>query len=218
MKSLLAAVLLITTFTIISCHSTPSETLQPDYDISQLSKDYVVFEQGSKWTYQDDSTLQKSVVEVYSSSEEIRTSSNPPYTYRAKWMWYAANNVNLQRGEVFASNFNVGETIPNSAERIYFMDGHYKIAFAPFYPVGSPIMLGGEEGIFINKELLPTMTLNGKTYNEVYHSVSEDLQQEAPDTVFYHFYIAKNYGLIKYTVTKKDYSTSISLIEASLIP
>jgi hypothetical protein len=205
-----------------SCHKTTSPgTPKPDYDFSAISKEYIYFDLGSKWTYQDDSTMQKSVVEIFSSNEEIRTSAGggtaPQYTYRAYWMWYSANNVNMQKGEGFASNFNVSESIPNSAERIYFINGEYKIAFAPFYPVGTEIDLGGKEGIFVNKNFMQSMTLNGKTYNEVYHSITKDYNQSPPDTIYYHFYFARNYGMIKYVVIGKDKTTSISLVESSLI-
>jgi len=213
-------IVFIITLISTSCHKTPDNTVTPDYDFSELSKDYLIFEQGSRWTYKDDSTQQTSVVEIYSTSQEMRTSgggTSPQYTYMAKWMWYNQNNVNLQKGEAFASNFEVPPDVPNSAERVYFTDGHYKIAFAPFYPFNSPIILGGEEGVFINKELIPTFTLNGKTYTDVYHSVSQDILQAAPDTVFYHFYFAKNFGLVKYTIDSKQDTISVSLTESSLI-
>ncbi len=220
MKNITFLILLFLTIGFSACHKTPSGTVEPDYDISQVSKEYLIFKQGSKWTYQNDSTLQKSSLEVYSTSEEIRTSgggTGPQYTYKAIWIWFTNNNVNLQRGEIFASNFDVGTNIPNSAERVYFLDGHYKIGFAPFYPFGSKINLGGEEGVFVNKELIPSMTLNGKTYTDVYHSISEDVLQATPDTVFYHFYFAKNFGLIKYVIEKNQSVESVSLVDAQLI-
>ncbi len=192
---------------------------KPDYDFSDISKQYLYFLPNTYWVYQDDSTLNAYSVKLFSAHEEIRqnSSGSAPYSYNAYWMYYSNNNAGLQKGEMFATNFSVGEEVPNTAERVYFGDQDYKIAFAPMYPFGQRILLGGEEGTFINKELLDTLVLNGKTYNDVYHSISEDYETEAPDTIFYHFYFAKNYGLIKYTILGKNQGTSFSLLESSII-
>jgi len=209
----------------MGCHGggdtppTPDPT-KPDYDFSQISKEYLYFLPNSYWVYQDDSTLNAYSVKLFSAHEEIRQSGSgsvEQYSYNAYWMYYSNNNAGLKKSEMFATNFTVGEDVPNTSERVYFDDQEYKIGFAPMYPFGQRILLGGEEGTFINKELLPTVTLNGKTYTDVYHSISEDYETAAPDTVFYHFYFAKNYGLIKYTILGKGQAKSFSLLESSVL-
>lgn len=220
------AALIVAALTLFfaGCHGggtipTPDPSM-PDYDFSQSSKDYLYFLPNSYWVYQDDSTLSAYTVKLFSAHEEIRTSgagSSDKYSYNAYWMFYSNNDAGLQKGELFATNFTVADDVPNTEERIYFNDNHYKIAFAPMYPFGQRILLGGEEGTFINKELLNSMTVNGQVYNEVYHSVSEDYSIAPPDTVFYHFYVAKNVGLIKYTILHKKQAVSFSVLEANVI-
>lgn len=220
-KSKISLILLSWLFFVSCSNTTDIEPVGADYKISDVSKEFLLFEKGSRWIYQDDSTAEQSQVQIFSNMSEIRqamgTGTSPSYTYEAVWMLYSASNSPLQKGEVFASNFDVLEGIPNAAERVYFKDGHYKIAFAPYYPFETPVILGGEEGVFINKELIPSMVLNGKEYQEVYHSISEDYRQAEPDTVYYHFYFARHYGLIKYQIVKKTETTSVSLVESNLI-
>jgi hypothetical protein len=206
-----------------ACHrgSTPPgpDPSKPDYDFSQSAKDYLYFLPNSYWVYQNDSTLNAYSVKLFSAHEEIRQSGAgaTQYTYNAYWMFYSNNDAGLQKGELFATNFSISDDVPNTAERIYFNDNHYKIAFAPMYPFGQRLLLGGEEGTFINKEFLNTMTVSEKVYDSVYHSISEDYSAEAPDTVFYHFYFAKHYGLIKYSILHKNSAVSFSLLESSVL-
>lgn len=206
-----------------ACHrGTPTpgpDPSKPDFDFSQSAKDYLYFLPNSYWVYQNDSTLNAYSVKLFSTHEEIRQSgaSATQYTYNAYWMYYSNNDAGLQKGELFATNFTIADDIPNTKERIYFNDNHYKIAFAPMYPFGQRILLGGEEGTFINKEFLPSMSIGTKEYDSVYHSISEDYTAEPPDTVFYHFFIAKHYGLIKYSIIHKNSAVSFSLLESNLI-
>ncbi len=192
---------------------------KPDYNFSQSSKDYLYFLPNSYWVYQNDSTLNAYSVKLFSAHEEIRQSGAgaSQYTYNAYWMYYTNNDAGLQKGEIFATNFTIADDIPNTAERIYFNDNHYKIAFAPMYPFGQRILLGGEEGTFINKELIDQMTVGENVYDSVYHSVSEDYNAEAPDTVFYNFYFAKHFGLIKYNIIHKNSAVSFSLLESNVL-
>jgi len=206
-----------------ACHgggTTPvPDPSKPDFDFSQSAKDYLYFLPNSYWVYQNDSTLNAYSVKLFSAHEEIRQSgaAATQYTYNAYWMFYSNNDAGLQKGELFATNFTISDDVPNTAERIYFNDNHYKIAFAPMYPFGQRLLLGGEEGTFINKEFLDAMTVGEKVYDSVYHSISEDYSAEAPDTVFYHFYFAKHYGLIKYSILHKNSAVSFSLLESSVL-
>ncbi len=207
-----------------SCHrGTPvpgPDPSKPDYDFSQSSKDYLYFLPNSYWVYQNDSTLNAYSVKLFSAHEEIRQSGAggaSQYTYNAYWMYYTNNDAGLQKGELFATNFTIADDIPNTEERIYFSDNHYKIAFAPMFPFGQRILLGGEEGTFINKELLDVMPIGEKVYDSVYHSISEDYNSEAPDTVFYHFYFARHYGLVKYSIIHKNSAVSFSLLESNVL-
>ncbi len=207
-----------------ACHrggTTPGpDPSKPDFDFSQSAKDYLYFLPNSYWVYKNDSTLNAYSVKLFSAHEEIRQSgagAATQYTYNAYWMFYSNNDAGLQKGELFATNFTISDDVPNTAERIYFNDNHYKIAFAPMYPFGQRILLGGEEGTFINKEFLDAMPVGENVYDSVYHSISEDYSAEAPDTVFYHFYFAKHYGLIKYSIVHKNSAVSFSLLESSVL-
>ncbi|RLD91460.1 MAG: hypothetical protein DRJ09_00920 [Bacteroidetes bacterium] len=206
-----------------ACHQggvTPGpDPSKPDYDFSQSSKDYLYFLPNSYWVYQNDSTLNAYSVKLFSAHEEIRQSGAgaSQYTYNAYWMYYSNNDAGLLKGELFSTNFSVPDDVPNTEERIYFDDNHYKIAFAPMYPFGQRILLGGEEGTFINKEFLDVMPVSDKVYDSVYHSISEDYTAAAPDTVFYHFYFAKHYGLIKYSILHKNNAVSFSLLESNVL-
>jgi len=198
--------------------STPGQgSVVPNYDFSTLSQAYLFFLPESYWIYQDDSTLSKDTVSIYSTQEEIRK-QNPgttaEFTYKAMWEYFNYNKTGLLKAEMFANNLQVPDNIPNTEERIYFSQTSYKIAFGPMFPFGARIAFGGEEGTFINKEKIAQWELNGNTYLDVYHAVSEDYSEFPGDTVFYHFYYAKNYGLIKYSFEHKGLGHSYSLIKA----
>jgi hypothetical protein len=212
-------------FSIFGCNdNTPApepepEPEVPDYTYNDVAKMYLNFLPESKWIFQDDSTMALDTLVLYSTQDEIRK-QNPgttaEYTYLATWKYFSNNDIGLIKGECFAMNTSVPNNVPNSAERIYFSEDSYKIAFGPMYPFGNRITLGGEEGTFINKEKIPSLELNGKTYMDVYHSVSEDYNDYPGDTVFYHFYYAKNYGLIKFSYEHKGFGHSYSLVNSSL--
>ncbi len=212
--------------TFFGCNTTPPppepepEPEVPDFDFSALSKEYLSFQPESIWIFQDDSTMAVDTLKLYSTQDEIRK-QNPgttaEYTYAAQWKYFSGNNIGLLKGESFATNTAVPDNVPNSSERIYFSEDSYKIAFGPVYPFGNRITFGGEEGTFINLEKIPSYELNGKIYNDVYHSVSEDYNDYPGDTVFYHFYYARNYGLIKFYFDHKGFGHSYSLVNAALI-
>ena len=220
-----AIIVILALFTILGCNeNTPAPNPQPepevpDYTYNDIAKMYLDFMPESKWIFQDDSTLAIDTLKLYSTQDEIRK-QNPgtsaEYSYLATWKFFSNNNIGLLKGESFAMNTAVPNNISNSAERIYFSEDSYKIAFGPMYPFGNRITFGGEEGTFVNKEKIPSMELNGKTYSEVYHSISEDYNDYPGDTVFYHFYYAKNYGLIKFYYIHKGFGHSYSLVNSSL--
>ncbi len=211
--------------TFLGCNTTPPppepepEPEVPDYDFSDIAKQYLIFQPESYWVFQDDSTMALDTVQLYSVKDEIRKQdpgTSAEYSYAAEWKYFSTNNTGLLKGESFATNTSLPDDVPNSLERIYFTEDSYKIAFAPVYPFGNRITLGGEEGTFVNVEKIPSFQLNGKVYTDVYHSVSEDYNDYPGDTVFYHFYYAKNYGLIKYYFDHKGYGHSYSLVNAEV--
>jgi hypothetical protein len=226
MKNIIVSLFVIILFSLAGCDdNTPApspnpEPEVPDFSYNDMAKMYLSFKPESKWIFQDDSTLTLDTLVLYSTQDEIRK-QNPgttaEYTYLATWKYFSNNNIGLLKGESFAMNTAVPNNVSNSAERIYFAEDSYKIAFGPMYPFGNRITFGGEEGTFINKEKIASMELNGKTYTDVYHSISEDYNDYPGDTVFYHFYYAKNFGLIKFSYNHKGSGHSYSLVDASLI-
>lgn len=224
MKKIATVIFLLALVFSIGCNTKPvpkpsPEPTKPDYDFSNLSKDYLLFLPGSFWVFQDDSTTALDTLTLYSSKDEIRK-QNPgttsEFSYRAMWKFFSDNGLGLFKEESFAVNTHVATTVPNSSERLYFSEDSYKIAFAPAYPFGNRISFGGEEGTFVNKELIPSLDLNGLNFKDVYHSLAEDYNDYVGDTVFYNFYYAKNYGLIKFSFDHKGYGHSYSLVSASV--
>ena len=158
-KRLLFVIVVVLVFAGMGCHGGDSpppdpEPTKPDYDFSQVSKDYLYFLPNSYWIFQNDTTLNAFTIKLFSAREEIRHSGDgsvEKYTYNAYWMFYSENE-GYQKSEMFSTNFKVAEGVPNSIERIYFTDSNYKIAFAPMFPFGQRVVFGGIEGTFFNKE------------------------------------------------------------------
>lgn len=86
----------------------------------------------------------------------------------------------------------------NENLRLYFINGRYYRILIPKYPNDELQLLGPEEGNYKNIGMIGSMTINNKIYTDIYHTRVVDYK-DAPDTTIWNFYLAKNYGLIKYT-------------------
>ena len=186
----------------------------PTYKVSSLFKSYCLFETGSYWVFSNETAPSTDTIRV----GEVNTSTrfNPAtndYRYEAIEMSISNNPLSMETFEITAGNTQVEAGHMNSLLRLYLQDGSYFLIFSPQYPIGEEIPLGETIGQYTNVEIIPTYTLNNKTYSDVYHTqvIMNSLNTE------YHYYIAKNHGLIRYTVKNETTEYAYSIVNSSLI-
>lgn len=192
------------------CSSTSSV---PSYKISDLFKSYCYFESGSSWTYTNDSTPSTDKVTISEINEYTRFEpSSDDYRYQAIEINLDDNPLNMTLFELTAGTTQVETGKMNSLFRMYLEDGSYYLVFSPQYTLGEEISLGETIGRYTNVEILNTMTIYDNTYESVYHTrvIMDATGSE------YHYYIAKNYGLVRFTVSTSQEQYSYSLKSSSL--
>jgi hypothetical protein len=100
-------------------------------------------------------------------------------------------------------------------------DTTFVLAFEPQYKLRQPQLLGGQEGIYTNMEIMPYYYAGQKKYNNVYHSRDKFPKvvngNQTTDSVTMNFYIAEHYGIIKWTTAYKGDTTSYSLVNSNLM-
>lgn len=196
---------------ITSCNS---ETAKPYYLISDEFADYCFFREGSSWVFQNDSTLTSDSVDISEITESKRYASTPTqHHYQAVDMFPNNNDFNIARYEITAGSSKVASGEMNSLLRVYFENGDYQLVFSPEYPLGEEIIMGDAIGVYENVEIIINYELLNNTYAEVWHT-----RVVVSNSIEYDYWIAKNHGLIKTVTTTENQTTSISLVESSLIP
>ena len=193
----------------------------PYYKISDQFKQYCLFQKQSLWSYKNDNTGTPYNLKVSDISSYIGFHSPDnvagPYSYDVIDMIFdTANGLNLVKGSITAGNPTTGTGSMTDEYWLFFKNGKYLLAFAPGYPMGEEQRLGNNPGYYTNIEKLPGFSLNGKTYDSVYHTQVRKTEG-TPDTVKYQFYFALHYGLIKWSRSVKGETTSYSLTQSDLV-
>ena len=220
MKNLVKIMLIIAIGVIFgACNKTNDGN--PYYKISDVFKQYCLFQEQSEWTYQDDSTNISYNLTVSDISSYIGFHSpdnlSGAYSFDAiDIVFDTATKLDLFRGTLNAGNPTTGSGDMTDMYWLFFKNGNYLLAFAPGYPLGEEQRLGDNPGYYTNIEILNDFNLNGKDYTDVYHTQVKKTEG-TPDTVYYQFYFAPNYGLIKWTRRVSGQTTSYSLTQSNLI-
>ncbi len=208
--SLTAKILLVLMLVVAGCST--SSTI-PTYKISDLFKSYCLFQPGSYWIYTNDEEPSSDRISVGEIDESTRFDpSTNDYRYEAIEMSINDNPLNIKTIELTAGSTQVETGKMNSLMRMYMTDGSYFLVFSPQYPLGEEIPLGETIGRYTNVEILDSLTILGNVYTEVYHT---QVMMDATGTA-YQYYIAKNYGLVRFSVTSDTLSYSYSLKSSSL--
>lgn len=186
--------------TFIQCTKEKGEP----YSVKEISpefKDYVAFDSSSYWVYKKENASGVfDTVKIYQVWNDRRFHSDittTGYYYDAIEMFYKSSLTGLTKGEIAVGAPYQNSTM-NELYRVYFNNGRYYRILIPKYPFGETQLLGVNEGNFTNVALLNNFMINGRVYSEVYHTHIVDYK-EAPDTTFMNYYVAKNYGLVKYS-------------------
>ena len=213
LKSNLVLVLLVFTFALSGCFNSGGSV--PYYTISDEFASYCWFEEGSWWYYQNDSTLVADTVLITEVDVSKRLNAeNDDYNYQAVEMYTTSSVLNITKCELTAGDYEAEPDEMNSLMRLYFADGSYEHIFSPQYPIGEEVILGDEIGVYTNVALEVSKVINGKAYTNVWHTrrvVSVNTNAE------YNYWIAENYGLVKFTVDNEGEKYSVSLLTSGLI-
>jgi hypothetical protein len=195
----------------------------PVREISAEFKDYIAFDSSSYWIYKKENVISEilDTVKIYQVFRDRRFHSDATtsgYYYDALEMFYKSSLTGITKGEI-AIGTPYGNSTMNDLYRLYFNNGRYFSILIPKYPFGETQLLGVNEGNYTNVALLNNFLINGKVYSEVYHTNVVDYKN-APDTAFMDFYIAKNHGLVKYTILQpgQNINDSWVLKDFRLIP
>jgi len=193
----------------------------PYYKISDQFKEYCQFQKQSKWTYQNDSTksLHNLTVSDMSSSIGFHSPNNVAgaYSFDVVGMVYdTATDLNIAKSAINAGNPSTGSGEMHDLYWLFFKNGNYLLAFAPGFPMGVEQRLGDNPGSYTNLQKLSNFKLNGKDYTDVYHTAVKKTEGTS-DTVYYQFYFAPHYGLIKWIRRVNGHIASYSLVRSTLI-
>ncbi len=217
-KGMIAAGLIIL-FILGACNT---KNADPYYKISNEFKQYCLYNQNSYWIYQNDTTgikdsLKLSDVQDYVAFHSPDNTAGP-YSFDVIDLDFdTTKNLPMIKGSITAGNPTTGkEGTMRDLYWLFFKNGNYLLAFAPGFPLGEEQRLGDKPGFYTNIKKLSTYSVNGVTYNDVYHTQVRKTEG-TPDTVNYQFYFAKNYGLVKWTRSVKGETTSYSLVGSDLI-
>ncbi len=195
------------------------------YHVTPQFKDFCFFKTGSQWTYQDDSTQVPFSLTINDISSYIGFQSpnptTPSFSYDVIEMVLDSNSMNLWKESISATRLLSDTSHMNDLFRIFKTDSSFVLAFAPQYKLRQPQIIGGQEGIYTNMEILPYYLELGKKYDNVYHSRDKFPKivngSYTTDSVTMDFYIAKHYGIIKWTSQYLGKTDSYSLVSSNLI-
>lgn len=184
------------------------------YKISDTFKQYALFDEGSYWVYQNDSSLTQDTVKIdrlvsYSGID----SDQSDYRFDVIELIFFNNQTNLIKGEISAGDYYPDPGEMNDYYRIYLNGDRFLTILSPRYEIGVEHIFGINEGLYTNLEFINHFNLNGIAYANVYHSQVIDIQA---DSTYHEFYLAQHFGLIKWVKMSKTDTTSISLVAASL--
>ena len=188
----------------------------PFYELSDEFKSYTLFQPTSSWEYQSSLLPTTETVSIGNLIEETRTQSdNVTFKYEAIDMLMSLNDIGITMIEITAGSTLNSTSSMNSLMRVFFISGDYRLVFAPQYPLGEEQIIGEQEGVYENVEIIPSLQLGDKTYSDVYHTrITDQFDYGMGD---FDFYIAKYHGLVKMQNIVNGDTTVIQLVNSSLI-
>lgn len=211
-------------------HSCKVDDLRPPevYEIDQEFRQYTAFDSLSFWIYlkttTGDPTSNRDTVRVLRTFKDKRFHSdvlNPKgFYYQAIESVLSSRFTGLTKYEL-----TVGKVYGNNSAsdnfRLFFNNGRYYRALITNLNFGEEQLLGINEGNYTTVEKIPSLTIQGRNYTDVYHTKVIDYQN-APDTAFFDFWIAKNYGIVRYQLRRPRSTPQVidnwELVQSSLIP
>ena len=196
----------------------------PYYKVTPEFKNFCYFNVGSEWTYQNDSTGVPFTLTVKSINTyigfQVQNPSTPSYSFDVIEMLLDNNSMSMTKESIFATTILSDTTRMNDIYRIFYSDSTFVLAFAPQYLLRKTQIIGGQEGLYTNMEIMPYYLVQEKKYDNVYHSQDKFPKfingVETNDSVTMNFYIAEHYGIIKWTALYKGKTSSYSLINSNL--
>ncbi|HOI31319.1 MAG: hypothetical protein PHG67_03740 [Bacteroidales bacterium] len=179
----------------------------PSGEISELFKSYTLFDTLSYWVYiNSDNQDVDTVFQLdYYTEKRYHTPVNqsPGFHYDAYVINFLSKKTGIIKGEITGCyTAKPSDTLAESY-RLYFNNNRYFSILTPRYPRGEQQLLGIHEGIYTNESFHNTYEQNGTIFSAVFQVSVKDYQQ-APDTVYMRFFMAKNVGLIRYSRQYKN--------------
>ncbi len=173
----------------------------PSGEISDLFKSYTLFDTLSYWIYTNTENQQLDTVRLLDFYTEKRyhapVNQSQGFHYDAYVLHFSGKKTGIIKGEITGCyTVKPSDTLAESY-RLYFNNNRYFSILTPRYPIKEEQLLGINEGVYTNEAFYNAFEQNGHRFEAVFQSSVKDYQQ-APDTVFMHFYMAKNVGLIRY--------------------
>ncbi|MBK9290327.1 MAG: hypothetical protein IPM52_01635 [Bacteroidetes bacterium] len=202
--------ILITIFIVLPAiavlHSCGTEDLRPAqvFEIDPVFREYAAFDSTSYWIYVKTTT--DASVGRFDTVRVLRTYKDKRFHSDAttpQGFYYQAIESVLHSKFTGMSKFELtvgkifGQSSASDNLRVYFNNGRYYRVLITNTPFGEELLLGINEGNYTTIEKIPSLDIQGKTYSEVYHTKVVDYQN-APDTAYFDFWIARNYGIVRY--------------------
>lgn len=220
-----------TLLTVFAFHSCRVDDLKPPvvYEIDSVFRKYTAFDSLSYWVYIKTTAAPGTLgsldtVRITRTYKDKRFHSD---NISPQGFYYQAIESTLNSRYTGLTKFEltVGRVygINSSSDnfRMYFNNGRYYRALITNTTPGQELLLGINEGNYTTVSKIPTLTIQGKNYSEVYHTKVVDYRN-APDTAYFDFWIARNYGLVRYKLYKPNGTPQVidnwELITSNLIP
>lgn len=172
----------------------------PTISVTDAFASYTTFDSASYWVYErklpEPGIDTIAIYQVWKDRRFHQDATTDGYFYNSYELFMESKGIGMIKGEI-AVGTEADSIIMNGHYRIYFDNDRYFSIFIPRYPLGEVQFLGVNEGNYTNVALHDNMIVNGKTYQDVYHTHIVDYKN-SPDTAFLEFYLAKDHGMIKY--------------------
>lgn len=225
---LAAVTILVSVFAFNGCNGLfKGSNSNPYYKVTQQFKNFCYFDKGSQWTYRDDSTGNTYNITINDISTYIAFQSEnpttPAFSFDVLQMKMDTNGLNIAKENIYATRILTDTTYMNDLLRVFYAQGTdttFVLAFAPQYTLREPQLLGGQEGIYTNLEIMPYFYANQVKYDNVYHSRDKFPKfvngNQTTDSVTMDFWIAEHYGIVKWTSVYKGDTSSYTLVGSNL--
>ncbi len=207
-------------YSLSSCSNNGTYVAPSLHEISAEFTSYVIFDSASSWVYQNDFNQILDTVTITKVLKDrrfhIEKPGVPGYYYNAIEMLMTSHETGMVKGEISAGSKYDANTVMTENYRLYFNNDRYFSIFIPKYPLGETQLLGINEGNYTNIMVHDTLFVNELKYTEVYETSVKDYH-DGNDTVFMKFYIAKYFGLVKWTKDSSTLHDAWSLKSSSLL-